>query len=356
MNRSDNNHDSFKPHENSVEDALEASEERFRLLVEGVKDYAIFMLDSQGHIMSWNPGAERMKGYRAEEIIGKHFSIFYTEKDLRRGHPQEELRIATSEGAYEEEGIRIRKDASKFWASVLITALRDEEGTLRGFAKVVRDVTERREAEEKLKQVREAERSRIARELHDRVLQDLSVAVQGLETARIMQEAQSSDLEPCFDPHHEIEVIRRAVLGIREAIYDLRPQKEEPFARGVASLVERNRQLTPEREITLTVQDGFPPDLPERTSRELLSIVQEALTNTRRHSAALNVQVLLGVEGENSVVVEVVDDGRGFDLEAVKGGVGIEGVRERASLIGGNAEICSELGKGTTVRVEVPLC
>jgi PAS domain S-box-containing protein len=353
VNRSNNN--DLKRLERSVEvAALEASEERFRLLVEGVKDYAIYMLDPQGHIVSWNSGAKRMKGYRAEEIKGKHFSVFYTEEDVERSHPEEELRVAAAEGAYEEEGIRVRKDGSRYWADVLITALRDEEGKLRGFAKVVRDITERKQAEERLEHMREAERSRIARDLHDGVLQDLAVAVQGLEAARIMQ-PRSGDLQSYFDPQQEIDTIRRAVLGIREAIYGLRPQKEEPFVRAVETLVERNRQLTPEREITLTVQDGFPAELPERMGVELLRIVQEALTNARRHSAALNVQVVLGVEEGDNLVVEVADDGRGFDPEAPKGGAGIEGMKERASLIGGDGEIRSEVGKGASVRVKVPL-
>ena len=138
------------------------SEERFRLLVEGVKDYAIFMLDPQGHIVSWNSGAEHMKGYRAEEIMGRPFTVFYTEEDLERGHPEEELRIATAEGTYEEEGIRVRKDGSKFWASVLITALRNEEGKLRGFAKVVRDVTERKRMEEEVRRLNEELENRLA--------------------------------------------------------------------------------------------------------------------------------------------------------------------------------------------------
>src|SRR5215212_9548314 len=129
-----------------AEEALRRSEERFRLLVEGVKDYAIFMLDPQGYVGTWNAGAERIKGYEAEEIIGKHFSVFYTNEDLERHHPEQELRVAEAEGAYEEEGIRVRKDGSTFWANVLITALRDDDGNLRGFAKVTRDVTERREA------------------------------------------------------------------------------------------------------------------------------------------------------------------------------------------------------------------
>ena len=128
---------------------LRESEERFRLLVDGVKDYAIFMLDTDGYITTWNLGAQRIKGYGAEEIIGEHFSIFYTEEDVEREHPEEELRIAAAAGQYEEEGLRVRKDGSHFRASVLITALRDEEGDLRGFAKVTRDITARKEAEER---------------------------------------------------------------------------------------------------------------------------------------------------------------------------------------------------------------
>ncbi len=133
------------------EDSLRTSEERFRMLVEGVKDYAILMLSPEGRVGSWNEGAERIEGYRAEEILGRHFSVFYTEADVERGHPEGELRVAASEGRYEEEGIRVRKDGSLFWASVLITALRDEDGNLRGFSKVVRDISERKRAETALR-------------------------------------------------------------------------------------------------------------------------------------------------------------------------------------------------------------
>lgn len=132
-----------------TQEILRESEERFRLLVEGVKDYAIFMLDVDGYITTWNLGAQRIKGYEAEEIIGEHFSIFYTDEDVERGHPEEELHTAAADGRYEEEGIRVRKDGSHFWASVLITALRDDDGDLRGFAKVTRNITSRKEAEER---------------------------------------------------------------------------------------------------------------------------------------------------------------------------------------------------------------
>src|SRR5919202_2478175 len=110
------------------EEELRRSEERFRLLVEGVKDYAIFMLDPAGRVASWNAGAERITGYQAEEIVGKPFSHFHTEEDIERGRPEEEVRVAAAEGCYEEEGLRVRKDGSLFWASVLCTALSDEAG------------------------------------------------------------------------------------------------------------------------------------------------------------------------------------------------------------------------------------
>src|SRR5215207_6975994 len=130
----------------------------FRLLVESVRDYAIFLLDPQGHIRSWNPGAERIKGYSASDIIGKHFSIFYPPTDIRRGKPDYELRVAIEEGRYEEEGWRVRKDGTRFWASVVITAMRATDDTLVGFAKVTRDLTERRQAEEERSRLLELER------------------------------------------------------------------------------------------------------------------------------------------------------------------------------------------------------
>jgi len=154
-------------------EVLRESEERFRLLVEGVKDYAIFMLDPHGYITTWNEGAKRIKGYEAEEIVGEHFSIFYTDEDVERAHPEEELRVAEAEGSYEEEGIRVRKDGSTFWANVLITALRDEEGDLKGFAKVTRDITARKEAEERERLLAE---ERAARERSTGILESISDA------------------------------------------------------------------------------------------------------------------------------------------------------------------------------------
>lgn len=128
-----------------------SNDERFRLLVQSVRDYAIFMLDAEGRIQSWNAGAERLKGYAAQEVIGRHFSMFYPPEALVRGWPEEELRRARSDGRVEDEGWRVRKDGSRFWASVVITALVDAGGTLQGYAKVTRDLTERRAQEEALR-------------------------------------------------------------------------------------------------------------------------------------------------------------------------------------------------------------
>jgi len=130
-----------------ADEALQESEQRFRLIVQSIKDYGIFMLDPLGRIVSWNAGAERLKGYTAEDIIGRHFSIFYPQEDLDTRKPERELDVASKVGRFEDEGWRLRKDGSRFWANVIITALRNETGELVGFAKVTRDLTERRAAQ-----------------------------------------------------------------------------------------------------------------------------------------------------------------------------------------------------------------
>src|ERR1700748_1929691 len=131
----------------AAEAKLRESEEQFRLLVEGGTDYAIYMLDVDGHVASWNAGAQRIKGYAPAEIIGRHFSSFYTEADRAAGLPRTGLETAKQKGRWEHEGQRVRKDGTPFWAHVVIDAIRDDDGKLLGFAKVTRDITERREAE-----------------------------------------------------------------------------------------------------------------------------------------------------------------------------------------------------------------
>ncbi|RUY85715.1 PAS domain-containing sensor histidine kinase, partial [Mesorhizobium sp. M7A.F.Ca.CA.001.12.2.1] len=139
-----------------AEEEIRKNQEQFQRLVQGVTDYAIYMLDPEGVITSWNSGAERIKGYSADEIIGKHFSQFYTPEDRERGSPQSALEIAAREGRVEREGWRIRKDGTAFWSHVVIDAIRHEDGELLGFAKITRDITERKKAQESLDQAREA--------------------------------------------------------------------------------------------------------------------------------------------------------------------------------------------------------
>jgi len=145
------------------EEDLRQSERRFRLLVEQVRDYAIFMLDPDGHVVSWNHGAERIKGYTAEEAVGKHFSAFYPEEDRRRGRPEKALRAAAESGSYQSEGWRVRKDGTRFWAHVVLTPIRDERGVLEGFSKVTRDLSERRAAEDEREELRASEQEASAR-------------------------------------------------------------------------------------------------------------------------------------------------------------------------------------------------
>ncbi|MFL6206958.1 MAG: PAS domain S-box protein [Acidimicrobiales bacterium] len=160
------------------EDALRESEERFRLLVGSVADYAIFLLDPDGRVSSWNRGAERLKGYRADEIIGRHFSSFYTEEDKRNGVPARALATALEDGRWESEGWRVRKDGSLFWANVVITALRGDDGAHRGFAKVTRDLTDRKNNEDALLGILERERdaSQQLREV-DRMRRELATII-----------------------------------------------------------------------------------------------------------------------------------------------------------------------------------
>jgi PAS domain S-box-containing protein len=155
-----------------VEENLRRSEERFRFLVEGAKDYAIFMLDPQGYIASWNPGAERIKGYSAQEIIGQHFSTFYPQEALDRGWPAHELKVAAAEGRFEDEGWRVRKDGTQFWANVVITALKDERANLLGFSKITRDLTARKQAEEDARRLVEETTARRVAEENARLVQE----------------------------------------------------------------------------------------------------------------------------------------------------------------------------------------
>ena len=139
-----------------AESRLYQSDQMFRMLVQGVRDYAIYLLDPDGMVSNWNPGAEAIKGYREEEIVGRHFSRFYTEEDRQNREPEKALETATREGRFEKEGWRVRKNGERFWANVVIDSIYDDTGQLAGFAKITRDITERRDAQLALEKAREA--------------------------------------------------------------------------------------------------------------------------------------------------------------------------------------------------------
>jgi PAS domain S-box-containing protein len=168
------------------------SEERLRLLIEGVREYAIFQLDPLGHILSWNAGAERMKSYRTDEVLGKHFSIFYDPVDAQSGRPEHNLAQAAQEGECKGEGWRIRKDGSRFWASVVITALRDPNGNVRGFVKITRDMTERRAREVTLEEAKEALELRVEQRAAVLVKVNLELRQEIAERERVEGELRKS--------------------------------------------------------------------------------------------------------------------------------------------------------------------
>jgi PAS domain S-box-containing protein len=221
-------------------------------------------------------------------------------------------------------------------------------GDARGRAAIVRgllvDVTERKRAESALREVREAERSRIARDLHDAVLQDLAYGLKEVEIVEMISPEPDGRLE------HAIEALRRAGHGLRDAIYDLRlgDTQDQPFPRLLELLVELNRRMALDREIELVVEGEFPSAPLGTAGVDLLRVFQEALTNVRRHSAARRVRVELGVRGDE-LHAEVADDGKGFE-PGTGTGIGLTGMRERAVALGGELEVLSEPGKGTRVQ------
>ena len=215
-----------------ADEQLRQSEEMFRLLVANVQDYAIFMLDPNGYIVSWNAGAHRIKGYTAEEIIGKHFSIFYPEDDIRSGKPPRELEFAKEHGVYEEEGWRLRKDGSRFWANVVITAVHDETGRLRGFAKVTRDITARKQAEETQRALLQQREARLTAEEERRRAE---------ASFRVAQEANRAKDEFLMTLSHELRTPMTAILGWARLLPTMSPA--DPMFREAVASIARGAQL-----------------------------------------------------------------------------------------------------------------
>jgi two-component system, LuxR family, sensor kinase FixL len=345
-------------HVKQAEVALQNGESHFRRLLEKLPAGA-YTCDPGGLITYYNQHAVQLWG-RAPKLNDPvdrfcgSFKLFAPDgSPIAHDRCWMALALKANEGYNEREIIIERPDGRRLTALAHANPIHDESGNLIGAVNVLVDITGRKRAEEELRTVREAERSRIARDLHDGVLQDLAAVVQGLEAAHIEQKAQSDGRVDDVELYQEINTLRHAASKLRRAVYDLRSQKAPPFLTAVESLVEVNLQRDPDCKLWLEVQDDFPREIPEKKGRELLRIVQEALTNATCHSVARNIRVSLKAEEADSIVMEVADDGRGFDPASANGGVGIVGMRERTSLLGGEMVICSEPGKGTSVRVRV---
>jgi PAS domain S-box-containing protein len=367
--------------------ALHRSEEQLRLLVESAQDYAIFLLEPDGRVATWNLGAQRIKGYLASEIIGKHFSIFYPEEDLRAGKPQMELQVATAVGRFEDEGgWRLRKDGTRFWANVVITALRDSSGELRGFSKITRDITERMLALEALRQsnkdlreevdrrtqteiklqeserslrklsgrllrMQDEERRRLGRELHDSVGQYLAALKMGLDA---MHDDSNSQVQEC------IQMVDQCMKEVRTISYLLYPPMLEEV--GLRSAIPWYIEGFSKRsgiQVTCNI-DRNVGRLSGDAELAIFRILQESLTNVHRHSESPTANVRLGLDG-GTVYLEVSDQGKGISPSALEPGsdssntlgVGLRGMLERMHQLGGSMELSSN-DRGTTVRASLP--
>jgi PAS domain S-box-containing protein len=373
---------------------LRRSEERFRLFVEAVEDYAIIVLDAEGTVSSWNRGAERLKGYAASEILGRQFSCFYPEEDARDGKPQWELGVAIKEGRIEDEGWRVRKDGSRFWANVSITATRDEQGKVIGFAMVTRDFTERMRIQEALQQanaelatevaekksaekslaiserslralslrllrMQDEERRRIGRDLHDSLGQYLAVLKMNLDSLELALKASPNgaarDVAQCA------RLAEDAIKEVRTISYLLYPPMLEEM--GLKSAIPWYLDGFSKRS---DIQTSFEIDpdfgrLPAEVELALFRILQESLTNVHRHSGSSTATIRLS-RGDGTAWLEVEDTGRGIPPMLLEQssedwmgslGVGLRGMNERMRQLGGKLEVYSTDGR-TVVVASVP--
>lgn len=346
-----------------VAKAAEAEDVPFRMLVSQVKDYAIFMLDPNGRIVSWNEGARRIKGYSAEEIIGQHISRFYTPEDVERGHPAELLQVARAEGRVEEEGWRVRKDGSRFWADVVITALRDESGVVRGFGKVTRDLTERREAElalaelsARLLELQDDERRRISRELHDTTSPLLTGLMGRLHTAKQKAKSDPGISMLIDDAIASAEATTTVIRSVAALLHP--PLLDESGL--LASLRWYAKALSGRSDFK--VELDFPPTL-ERLSRDieiaLFRTVQESLGNVFQILGAHAARVQLRLKDQVLTLQIEADDtptGALAELRSGRGdlGIAVAGMRERMRKLGGKLLVGSDAGR-TSISISLPL-
>jgi PAS domain S-box-containing protein len=331
----------------SVEEALRTTQE----FLGGILDNAplpIYGVSGEGRIRLANRFFANFVGMPQEKVIGSLLEDVFTADEARQFRENNRRVIETETPLIEEEWAEAA-DGRHYFQTIKFP-LRDPDRRTVAIGGISLDVTERRRAEEALSEARRTERRRIARDLHDIVLQDLSGVLQSLRLTHL--QAKGSGLG--LDLGEELEALGRASSGLRSAIYDLRREKERPFLESVESLVDLNRQATDEREIRLVVEEGFPVGLPGRESVDVLRVLQEALTNARRHSGASSIEVRLRTENQE-VLAEVVDDGRGFDPASVRAGVGLSAMRERIEGLGGKIEVMSRPDEGTKVTLRVHL-
>jgi PAS domain S-box-containing protein len=369
------------------DDALRESEERFRILVGNVTDYAIYLLDPEGNVSSWNLGAERLKGYTADEIIGRNFSTFYSAEDQRNGLPQQALATARAEGRWEVEGWRIRKDGSKFWASVVITALRGDDGTPRGFAKITRDLTDRKRGEDALldvlarerdasEQLREVDRMR--RELATMVAHDLrgpvSVSQQLLDLLLEQWYELSAD-----EQRGRVDRVRHridSVAALTDDVFDLslidagalEVTIETIDLGAIAREVAEDVNTTATGDVRTRIDDGvLAKGDGRRTEQILINLISNACKFTAKGDA---VELRVSFERSNAVAavhntgppIPPEDQERIFDrfarLTQHRGepgsGLGLFIARSLAESQGGQLVVDSDADRGTTFTLTLP--
>jgi PAS domain S-box-containing protein len=342
-------HRAEERHRREAADALRASEEPFRVVVNAVKDFAILLLNGEGVVVSWNVGAERIEGYAAEEIIGRHFSIFYP------GAATDILERARREGKAAEEGWLLRKDGSRYWAAVVLS------GHTSGFSMIIRDISERRAFEEQLRSlssrlisIQEEERKRIAREVHDELGQGLTALK--LNVAALAQSLPPAAAETAARDIARInELIDDNIHAVRRIAGELRPTAIDDF--GLTAAVQLatdnfQNQSGIECEVSIRPEEI---EAPPAAAIVIYRILQEALTNVVRHANATRVDVRLR-QDHRSIVLEVRDNGVGASEDQLtrSDALGLIGMRERASFIGGELRVEGVPGRGTIVSLRTP--
>ncbi|RDU99361.1 PAS domain-containing sensor histidine kinase [Trinickia dinghuensis] len=341
------------------------TEERYQLFIDAVQDYAIFMLDPSGYIASWNKGAQRAKGYLPEEIIGLHFSVFYTPEDIAAGKPERELAAASAQGRVEDEGWRMRRDGSRFWADVIITAVHDALGNLVGFIKVTRDLTERRRLAElenasfvsaQMLATREDEQKRIARELHDDLGQRLTALKMSVAELEAKLGAQGASALLLSDTEGIESQIDSMAMTVRRIASDLRPPVLDDLGLEAAIewLVDSFGQRYGVNVSARVEADDLAFSPPAATA--IFRMIQEALTNVVRHAQASNVWIELHRAGD-ACAIRIEDDGDGATLDAPRKekSFGLLGMHERVRQLSGSISIDSAPGEGFRIAIRLPL-